>query len=72
MLPAGALLEEVLVEPDRGAGLQHMRRGNPRLRYPPVGQQLPKVAGISPMVSQPGHGVYTGQAHCWLSVAELG
>jgi hypothetical protein len=61
--PAGALIEQVLVEPDQGAGLQHRGRWDPRLRDPPLHEQITQQLGVAaiglgaPFRAAPGRGL---------------
>ena len=47
--PAGPLVDEVLVEPDKHTGVEHVGRRDPRIGHPPIDEQLAQVAGVGPI-----------------------
>jgi hypothetical protein len=51
--PGGVLLAEVFEQLQPGAHLQHLRRRDPRLGQPAVGQQLPQQLGVGPVGLRP-------------------
>ena len=50
--PAGAFVEQVLVEPDQRAGLEHRGRRDPRLRDPSLEEQLTQQLGVAAVFSE--------------------
>jgi hypothetical protein len=49
LLPLGALVDQGLAQPHQLTQVQDVRWGDPRFRQPVLLQQLPQVAGISPV-----------------------